>query len=100
LALFTAWTRNRCSPNLVLDERAFVEMVAWRLRRPVPGCDHDLKYRLAYVVDGICVVRYDYEVRKGDHRHIGGSDTPYEFKSIDALQVDFWADVATWEVRR
>ncbi len=33
------------------------------------GSSHGFKYRLAYVVDGVCVVRYDNEVDKGDHRH-------------------------------
>ena len=29
-----------------------------------------IKYRLALVVDGLCVLRYDNETGKGDHRHI------------------------------
>jgi len=86
--------------RLVLDERSFVEMVVWRLSQPVPGCSHDLKYRLAYVVDGVCVIRYDNEIGKGDHHHVHGQETPYAFKSLDALQADFWADVAAWEVRK
>lgn len=83
--------------RLVLDERSFVELMVWRLDRPVAGSAHDLKYRLAYVVEGVCVVRYDNEAGKGDHRHIGGRETVYEFRSIDALQADFWTDVAAWE---
>lgn len=86
--------------RLALDDSSFVEMVVWRLRRPVPGCTHDLKYRLAYVVGGDCVVRYDNESGKGDHRHVRNRETPYEFKSLDALQVDFWADVSSSEVRK
>jgi hypothetical protein len=61
------------------------------------GCTHNLKYRLAYVVDGACVVRYDNEAGKGDHRHVGGRERAYRFRSLDVLQVDFWADVAAWE---
>jgi hypothetical protein len=83
--------------RLVLDESSFVELVIWRLREPVEGCAHDLKYRLAYVVEGICVVRYDNEAGKGDHRHVGGRDSSYRFRSFEALEVDFWADVAAWE---
>jgi len=83
--------------RLALDEKSFVELVVWRLVRPVDGCRHDLKYRLAYVVEGVCVVRYDNESGKGDHRHVSGRERPYRFRSLDALQVDFWSDVAEWE---
>jgi uncharacterized protein DUF6516 len=86
--------------RLVLDEKSFVELVVWRLAHPVAGCRHDLKYRLAYVVEGVCVVRYDNEAGKGDHRHFGGREMRYAFRSLDALQVDFWSDVAQWEVRK
>jgi hypothetical protein len=83
--------------RLALDEKSFVELVVWRLANPVPGCTHELKYRLAYVVEGVCVVRYDNEVGKGDHRHVGGREMPYVFQSLDELQVDFWSDVDRWE---
>lgn len=46
---------------------------------------HSLKYRLAYVVEGECVLRYDNEAGKGDHRHVGTNETPYAFVSIDKL---------------
>ena len=51
------------------SETAFAELVLWQVPKPVAGSTHAFKYRLAYVVDGICVVRYDNEVGKGDHRH-------------------------------
>ena len=73
-------------------------MVVWELDRPVDGCAHMLKYRLAYVHRGSCVVRYDNESGKGDHRHVGGREMPYAFSTVDALQVDFWRDVAEWEM--
>jgi hypothetical protein len=86
--------------RLVLDEWSFVEMVVWQLAQPIEGCRHDLKYRLAYVVKGVCVVRYDNEAGKGDHRHMGGRESPYRFRSLDNLQTDFWSDVAQWEVSK
>jgi len=49
---------------------------------------------LAYVVRGVCVVRYDNETGKGDHRHVGKRERAYEFTSLEKLQSDFWADVA------
>jgi hypothetical protein len=33
-----------------------------------------------YIVKGVCVVRYDNEVGKGDHRHIDGKEGTYSFK--------------------
>jgi hypothetical protein len=80
--------------RLVLDDEAFVELVVWQLDRPLAGCLHRFKYRLAYVVRGVCVVRYDNEAGKGDHRHSGTRERAYRFTSLDALQDDFWSDVA------
>jgi hypothetical protein len=49
------------------------------------------------VVDGICVVRYDNERGKGDHRHIGGGEMPYRFADLAGLLVDFRRDVEDWK---
>lgn len=86
--------------RFALDDMSFVEMVVWQLEESVSACGHALKSRLAYVIDGRCVVRYDNEAGKGDHRHIGGRETQYTFRSLDALQVDFWSDVSAWEARK
>jgi len=83
--------------RLALDGEAFVELVVWQLDRPLVGCSHLFKYRLAYVVSGVCVVRYDNEAGKGDHRHVGRRERAYEFTSLEALQTDFWVDVARWK---
>jgi hypothetical protein len=64
-------------------ERGFIEVVVWRLVRPVRGVGHLFKYRLAYVVDGECVLRYDNESGKGDHRHVGSREEAYAFVSVD-----------------
>jgi len=63
----------------VLDARTFVEIVVWRLDRPVRGSIHRFKYRLALVADSVCVLRYDNEAGKGDHRHIGAAEKRYNF---------------------
>ena len=81
--------------RLILSSRAFVEISIWRLSQPVPGSAHAYKYRLAYVVDGICVLRYDNETGKGDHKHVNEIEVPYQFTSVNALQADLWADVNT-----
>lgn len=62
----------------------------------VAGSTHQFKYRLAYVVDGVCVVRYDNEVGKGDHRHFGEEETAYPFETPDKLIADFQRDIARW----
>jgi hypothetical protein len=80
----------------VLDVRAFVELVVWRLPRPARGSRHRFKYRLALVIDGVCVLRYDNEAGKGDHRHVRDSEEPYYFTDPDALLADFWRDVEDW----
>jgi len=86
-------------PELLLDERhvlsesAFVELVVWRVPASVRGSQHGFRYRLALVVDGECVLRYDNEAGKGDHRHVGDKEHEYRFKSAEQLLADFWKDV-------
>jgi hypothetical protein len=69
----------------VLDARSFVEIVLWLLPRPARDSSHRFKYRLALVVDGICVLRYDNEAGKGDHRHVRDKQERYNFTNSDAL---------------
>lgn len=71
-----------------------IEMVIWELPSPLPGCRHPFKYRLfCGTMDGTCLVRYDNERGKGDHRHLKGAEQPYEFKNIRGLIEDFRRDV-------
>ncbi len=42
---------------------------------------------------GVCVVRYDNEAGKGDHRHIGRREEPYRFVDPDTLIHDFRAAI-------
>jgi hypothetical protein len=83
----------------VLSEDAFVEIVVWQVPHPLRHSAHRLKYRLAFVVAGECVLRYDNEAGKGDHRHVGDRETPYAFRSPEQLLRDFWADVEAWRRR-
>jgi len=75
---------------------AFAELVLWHVPSPVPGSTHGFKYRLAYVVGGVCVLRYDNEVGKGDHRHYGSVEGRYRFSTPDQLIADFQTDIARW----
>ena len=84
----------------VLAEDAFAEIVMWRVPRPVKGSTHRFKYRLALIVAGECVLRYDNETDKGDHRHAGEAETAYAFSGYAKLLADFWADVDAWRQQR
>ncbi|WP_159717877.1 toxin-antitoxin system TumE family protein [Geminicoccus flavidas] len=86
--------------RLVLTETALVEAVVWQVPEQVRGSRHGFKYRLALVADGSCVLRYDNEVGKGDHKHLGDVEVAYRFRSLDGLQADFWADVEAWRNRQ
>jgi len=83
-----------------LAESAFAEIRVWRAPSPVRGSAHDYKYALAYVVGGICVLRYDNEAGKGDHRHLGSVETSYRFTTPERLLADFWEDVDRWRPER
>ena len=83
----------------VLGEATFVEIGIWRLPRPTRGSAHRFKCRLALVHEGLCVLRYDNEAGKGDHRHIGQREERYTFSNANALLADFWRDVETWRLR-
>lgn len=82
--------------RVVVAADAFVEMVVWRIAEPLAPSRHRFKYRLAYVVEGECVVLYDNERGKGDHRHFGKSEKPYRFVSADRLMTDFGTDIERW----
>lgn len=74
----------------------FVEVVIWQVPVSVRGSRHDFKYSLALVSNGDCVLRYDNEAGKGDHRHMGATETAYPFTGVDGLIADFLADVKGW----
>ena len=82
--------------RVVYSADSFAELVLWRVPSPVSGSAHGFKYRLAYVVAAVCVVRYDNEIGKGDHCHFGAAENPYRFTTPDQLMVDFQKDIARW----
>ena len=82
--------------RVVVAKDAFAEVVVWGLPQPVPPSTHRFKYRLAYVVAGECVLRYDNELGRGDHRHVGPIETHYIFTTPVELMADFNADVERW----
>lgn len=77
----------------VLADGSIVEMVIWRVPEPVRGSAHSYKYRLYFGRDGRRIVGFDNERPKGDHHHLDGVETKYEFKDVDQLIDDFLAEV-------
>jgi len=82
--------------RVIVSVDAFVEVVIWRVPEPVWPSTHLFKYSLAYVVEQRCVLRYDNEREKGDHRHTETAEEPYTFSTPDQLIADFEADIARW----
>lgn len=75
------------------DDGAILEIVVWRLPRPVDGCDHPFKYRLYYGRDGQRIIGFDNERSKGDHRHRDGAEVAYPFAGPENLIDDFFREV-------
>jgi hypothetical protein len=70
------------------------EMVLWQLPKPSSERPHGLKYRLYYgLADGTCIIRYDNETGKGDHKHTGDREEQYRFTDVETLLTDFLADI-------
>ena len=77
----------------IFDDGAIVELKIWQVPQPIVGSRHGLKYSLFYGQGGRRLVGYDNEAGKGDHRHLGDVEQPYDFTTIDRLVADFLADV-------
>lgn len=74
---------------------SILEVVIWKVPKPVPPTEHGYKYRAVYVVDGVRIVGFDNERGKGDHCHMDGKELPYAFTGVDQLLEDFIAAVET-----
>jgi len=80
--------------RLVYPDGAVREMVIWRLPTGDPERPHGLKYRLYYgSPDGSCLVLYDNERGKKDHRHVFGKEVRYHFQDVETLVADFQRDI-------
>ena len=71
--------------RMVIDDATFREVVPWHLPAPVPDCEHPFKYRLALVMKGECVLRYDNERGKGRSPSRWGVEKPFTSTSLEAL---------------
>jgi Family of unknown function (DUF6516) len=79
--------------RMPFGDDSFAELVLWQLPQALPGSPHPYKYRLAYVFRGECVLRYDNEAGKGDHRHRLARQSAYRFETPDKLIDDFLREV-------
>ena len=82
--------------RVVYSATAFAELVLWRVAKPLDGSVYAFKYRLVYDVDSVCVLRYDNEPGKGDHRHVGDHEKTYKFTTPEKLITDFQLDITRW----
>jgi hypothetical protein len=74
----------------IYADGAIREMVLWQISKKTSDRPYGLKYRLYYgLADGTCLIRYDNESGKGDHRHIKGHEEPYQFKDVEISVADF-----------
>jgi hypothetical protein len=72
----------RAKATLVINEKitridgSVIQAIVWDLPVPLKGSLHRYKYRLYFGKDGVCLVRFDNEQCKGDHKHILGIESP------------------------
>jgi len=77
----------------VISEKAFFEIVLWQLPKAVEGSTHNFKYRFALIVKGQCILRYDNERGKGDHKYIFDEEIKIHFSTLENLFDDFQNDM-------
>jgi hypothetical protein len=86
--------------EVFVDQDLWAEIVVWVVPTSVRGSEHEYKYRFALIDKDRCVLRYDNEAGKGDHKHIGEVEVPYVFRTLEQMQDDFWIDVEDYRRRR
>lgn len=79
--------------RIQIADNAFATIRILQVDPAILGSQHQYKYSLAYIVDGHCVMRYDNERGKGDHKHIGEREYPVTFSTIENLIASFQADI-------
>jgi len=80
------YTRN------VLSENELVEIKIWEIPKS-NDFPEGLKYSFVYVKDGIRILGYDNERKKGHHRHFKEEETETEFEGIWKLLSKFKEEV-------
>ncbi len=78
--------------KVVEAKDSIIEITIWSVPTSADK-PHGYKYSLVYIKNGSRIVGYDNAESKGDHRHYGDKEEPYEFKSINKLFEDFYIDL-------
>jgi len=86
--------------RIALSETKFVEMAVWKYPSLYEGARMGSNTDSRLVAEGVCVLRYDNESGKGDHKHIEEVEMAYRFTGLDSLQADFWQDVEIWRAKQ
>ena len=81
------------------DDGSLMEVKIWQVPQS-PTKPHGYKYSFVYIVGGVRVVGYDNAEGRGDHRHYGSKETPYEFQNLERLRQDFTDDVRRYRERK
>ena len=79
--------------KLTLEDGSIVQAVVWELPIPLKSSLHRYKYRLYFGRQGECLVRFDNEQGKGDHKHVMGEELPYLFRDIPTLLKDLRSEI-------
>ena len=79
-----------------VSEDSLAELRIWQVTSPVPGSEHAYKYSLACITAGECVLRYDNEAGKGNHKHMGENEIQYTFANSAGLLEEFCSDIDRW----
>jgi hypothetical protein len=82
--------------EVIVAEELWASIVIWEVPVSVRGSRHLYKYRIALIDRDVCVLRYDNEAGKGDHKHMGDVEMEYAFTTLDKLIDDFWVDAAVY----
>ena len=80
----------------VNPDGSILELVVWRVPKPVPPSTHLYKYRAVYIVNGQRILGFDNERGKGDHRHVNDVELSYRFTTVEQLVEDFIGAVDAW----
>ena len=78
-----------------MEETSLMVEVAVFQFSPTKENPEGMAYRLQLYEreSGETVLRYDFEPGKGHHRHLRGSEAPYEWRGVEQLLADFRLDV-------
>jgi hypothetical protein len=86
--------RLRYQEKYIYSDGAIRKMDLWQLPRKTSDRPHGLKYRLYYGLgDGTCLVRFNNESGKGDHKHVGGQEESYRYIDVETFVADFLAEI-------